>query len=191
MGVGGVNTKEESVFLKEFRFRAFPPDCSVSSQKLNAIAELSGDIAEVFPYLNGLIKGCIYSPESKTLSSRKDGRLITLRPRQIAVTKLDDEKEAERVFHWLKELINVTYEGRETLKPDYQGREPIRVLDIFKLLPGTNCRKCGEATCMAFAARLQQDEIPADKCLPLFAETLKEKKERLYSLLREAGYVMT
>ena len=176
------------MLLKEFSFRVFPPDCKVSSQKLNAIAELSSDIVGVFPYLNGLIKGCIYIPESKTLSFRKDGRLITLRPRQIAVTKLNDEKEAERVFHWLKELINVTYEGRETLKPDYQGREPLKVMDIFKLLPGTNCQKCGEATCMAFAARLQQDEIHIAKCPPLFNDPFQEKRERLLSLLKEAGY---
>jgi ArsR family metal-binding transcriptional regulator len=186
-----VKIEEERVLLKEFSFRVFPPDCNVSSPKLNAIAELSSDIAEIFPYLNGLIKGCIYIPESKTLSFRKDGRLITLRPRQIAVTKLSDEKEAERVFHWLKELINVTYEERETLKPHYRGREPIKVLDIFKLLPRTNCRGCGEPTCMAFAAKLQQDEIPIHKCGPLFTEPFKEKRERLYSLLREAGYVMT
>ena len=183
--------EEERVLLKEFSFRVFPPDCNASSQKLNAIAELSSDIAGVFPHLNGLIKGCIYIPESKTLSFRKDGRLITLQPYQIAVTKLNDEQEAEKIFHWLKELINVTYEGRETLRPDYQGREPIKVLDIFKLLPGTNCRKCGEQTCIAFAAKLQQDEIPIEKCSPLFAEPFKEKREKLYSLLREAGYVMT
>ena len=180
--------KEERVLLKEFRFRTLPPDCNVSSQRLNAIAELSVDIAEVFPYLNGLIKGCMYSPESKTLSFRKDGRLITLRPRQIAVTSLSDEKEAERVFHWLKELINVTYEGRETLKPDYQGREPIKVLDIFKLLPGTNCRQCGEPTCMAFAVKLQQDEITITKCSPLFTGPFKEKQEKLLLSLKEAGY---
>jgi len=183
-----VKIKEERVLLKEFRFRTFPPDCNSSSQKLNAIAELSSDIAELFPYLNGLIKGCIYNPDSKTLSFKKDVRLITLQPRRIAITKLNDEKEAERIFHWLKELINVTYEGRETLKPDYQGREPIKVLDIFKLLPGTNCRKCGEATCMAFAVKLQQDEIPIVKCPPLFTDPFQEKRERLLSLLKEAGY---
>jgi ArsR family metal-binding transcriptional regulator len=176
------------MLLKELRFRVIPPECNPSSQKLNAIAELQESIEEVFPYLNGLIKGCLYNPDSKILSFKKDGRLITLQPHQIAVTKLNDEQEAEKIFHWLKELINVTYEGRETLKPDYQGREPIKVLDIFKLLPGTNCRQCGEPTCMAFAAKLQQDEIPILKCPPLFTDPFQEKRERLLSLLKEAGY---
>ena len=176
------------MLLKELCFRVMPPECNPSSQKLNAIAELQESIEEVFPYLNGLIKGCIYNPALKTLSFKKDGRLITLQPHQIAVTKLNDEQEAEKIFHWLKELINVTYEGRETLKLDYQGREPIKVLDIFKLLPGTNCRQCGEPTCMAFAAKLQQDEIPIVKCPPLFTDPFQEKRERLLSLLKEAGY---
>ena len=176
------------MLLKELHFRVIPPECNLSSPKLNAIAELQESIEEVFPYLNGLIKGCLYSPETKILSFKKDGRLITLQPRQIAVTKLNDEQEAEKIFHWLKELINVTYEGRETLKVDYQGREPIKVLDIFKLLPGTNCRQCGEPTCMAFAAKLQQDEIIIAKCPPLFNDPFQEKRERLLSLLKEAGY---
>ena len=176
------------MLLKELRFRVMPPECNPSSQKLNAIADLRESIEEVFPYLNGLIKGCLYNPDSKILSFKKDGRLITLQPRQVAVTKLNDEQEAEKIFHWLKELINVTYEGRETLKPDYQGREPIKVLDIFKLLPGTNCRKCGEQTCIAFAAKLQQDEIIIAKCPPLFNDPFQEKRERLLSLLKEAGY---
>ena len=176
------------MLLKELRFRVMPPECNPSSQKLNAIADLRESIEEVFPYLNGLIKGCLYNPDSKILSFKKDGRLITLQPHQIAVTKLNDEQEAEKIFHWLKELINVTYEGRETLKPDYQGREPIKVLDIFKLLPGTNCRQCGEPTCMAFAAKLQQDEIIIAKCPPLFNDPFREKRERLLSLLKEAGY---
>ena len=27
-------------------------------------------------------------------------------------------------------------------------------IQIFKLLPGTNCKKCGAATCLAFAMNL-------------------------------------
>lgn len=176
------------MLLGHFTFRVFPPDCNFSSTKLNAIAELSGDISEVFPYFNSVIKGCIYGPESKTLSFRKDGHLITLQPHQIALTKLNDQEEAEKIFRWLKELINVTYEDRENLKPDYQGREPLKVLNIFKLLPMKNCGLCGEPTCMAFAAKLQQDEIPIGKCSPLFTEEYKEKREKLFSLLQDAGY---
>ncbi len=37
-------------------------------------------------------------------------------------------------------------------------------LDIYKLLPKTNCRKCGLATCLAFAMQLAKKTLPIEKC---------------------------
>jgi len=37
-------------------------------------------------------------------------------------------------------------------------------LDIYKLLPKTNCKKCGFQTCLAFAMQLAKKTVPLDKC---------------------------
>ncbi|MBU1906183.1 MAG: acetyl-CoA decarbonylase/synthase complex subunit gamma [Candidatus Omnitrophica bacterium] len=37
-------------------------------------------------------------------------------------------------------------------------------LDIYKLLPKTNCRECGFATCLAFAMQLAKKTVTLDKC---------------------------
>ena len=37
-------------------------------------------------------------------------------------------------------------------------------LDIYKLLPKTNCKECGFATCLAMAMALAQKKISLDKC---------------------------
>jgi acetyl-CoA decarbonylase/synthase complex subunit gamma len=37
-------------------------------------------------------------------------------------------------------------------------------LDIYKLLPKTNCRKCGLATCLAFAMQLAEKTLTIEKC---------------------------
>ena len=37
-------------------------------------------------------------------------------------------------------------------------------LDIYKLLPKTNCKECGFATCLAFAMALAQKKASLDKC---------------------------
>ena len=37
-------------------------------------------------------------------------------------------------------------------------------LDIYKLLPKTNCRQCGLATCLAFAMQLAKKALPIEKC---------------------------
>jgi len=47
-------------------------------------------------------------------------------------------------------------------------------LDIFKLLPKTNCKKCGMPTCLAFAMALAQKRAKLDDC-PDVSEEAKEK----------------
>lgn len=37
-------------------------------------------------------------------------------------------------------------------------------LDIFKLLPKTNCKKCGKPTCLAFAMQMAQKKASIDEC---------------------------
>ena len=40
----------------------------------------------------------------------------------------------------------------------------LKGLDIFKLTPKTNCKECGNPTCMAFAMKVAQGAISIDKC---------------------------
>jgi len=49
-------------------------------------------------------------------------------------------------------------------------------LDIYKLLPKTNCRECGFATCLAFAMQLAKKAVTIDKCPHLTLE-IKAKLE--------------
>ncbi|MFH1442152.1 MAG: acetyl-CoA decarbonylase/synthase complex subunit gamma [Candidatus Omnitrophota bacterium] len=46
-------------------------------------------------------------------------------------------------------------------------------LDIYKLLPKTNCRECGFATCLAFAMQLAKKAVSIDKC-PYLSRQAKE-----------------
>ena len=43
-------------------------------------------------------------------------------------------------------------------------------LQIFKLLPNTNCKKCGYPTCLAFAMKLAAGKEALDKCPDATAE---------------------
>ena len=49
-------------------------------------------------------------------------------------------------------------------------------LDIYKLLPKTNCKECGYATCLAFAMALAQKKASLDKC-PHVTAAAKEALE--------------
>ena len=43
-------------------------------------------------------------------------------------------------------------------------------VEIFKLLPKTNCKKCGFPTCLAFAMKLAQRQASLDLCPDVSAE---------------------
>ena len=45
-------------------------------------------------------------------------------------------------------------------------------LDIYKLLPKTNCKECGFPTCLAFAMKLAQKGTELSKC-PYVSEASK------------------
>lgn len=47
---------------------------------------------------------------------------------------------------------------------------PLTGLDIYKLLPKTNCGKCGMPTCLAFAMALASKKTSLDKCPDVSAE---------------------
>jgi len=49
----------------------------------------------------------------------------------------------------------------------------------LKLLPKTNCRECGEATCMVFAAMMADGIKGVDDCPPLDAEHRQKLGEYL------------
>ena len=59
-------------------------------------------------------------------------------------------------------------------------------IDIYQRLPRTNCGECGEANCMAFAAKLVNREALLDDCTPLLEPKNKEAYDNLWALLKPA-----
>jgi len=60
----------------------------------------------------------------------------------------------------------------------------VSVMEVYQLLPKTNCKKCGYPSCMAFAVALLGREVKIEDCTPLVEESKYEKKlENLSELL--------
>ncbi|NLT14894.1 MAG: acetyl-CoA decarbonylase/synthase complex subunit gamma, partial [Clostridiales bacterium] len=53
----------------------------------------------------------------------------------------------------------------------------LKGLDIFKLTPKTNCKDCGNPTCMAFAMKVAQGTVSIDKCPHMSADALRQLSE--------------
>lgn len=61
------------------------------------------------------------------------------------------------------------------------GIRELSPIDVYKLLPRTNCKECGEPNCMAFATKVVNREVSVDACPPL----LKKENEKAYKRLKE------
>jgi len=53
-------------------------------------------------------------------------------------------------------------------------------MDIYRLLPRTNCRECGYASCMAYTAQLREGEADLSQCPYLSDEPYAEKWKGSY-----------
>lgn len=53
----------------------------------------------------------------------------------------------------------------------------LNALEIFKLLPKTNCKKCGFPTCLAFAMQLAMGKVSLDKCPDVSEESRAKLQE--------------
>jgi len=56
-------------------------------------------------------------------------------------------------------------------------------LEAYKYLPGTNCKECGEETCMAFASKLIDRSRKLEECKEILDESYKDEYEELTGLL--------
>lgn len=59
----------------------------------------------------------------------------------------------------------------------------ISPIDVYKLLPRTNCGECGEANCMAYATRLVNGELLLTDCPPIHTNEYSGPREKLKILL--------
>jgi ArsR family metal-binding transcriptional regulator len=98
------------------------------------------------------------------MADEKKIRLIAYFDRDI--TKADDIIDAWRVLDDVRLLINRIYENRPNIKPSYEEKVKVTALQIYGWLPKSNCRACGEATCLAFAVKLLRESSSFRIVLP-------------------------
>ena len=67
-------------------------------------------------------------------------------------------------------------ESKKTIKE-------ISPIDVYKLLPKTNCQECGEANCMAFATKVVNGELEVDNCPPVTKDEYRVNFTKLEDLM--------
>ena len=145
--------------------RALP--CLAEPGKIIVIGKPDQSLADVIPYLATLPGVIAYNPETLTLTFRRQPGFLTLYSDKVYITQVKDADAGLEVLDALKDAINATWERRDELTAVTTARRAPRHLDVYALLPQTNCKRCSEATCLAFAVLLIQQKRSLDECLPL------------------------
>ena len=173
------------MLLKDYHLTTMLSECNPLAQTVNAIADLCQDIGEVMPYLNRVLKNAVYNDEAKILNSKMEEHLVTVYPMKIALTKQQDEQEARQLLDRIRNLINGIYRDREKIEPCYEKKERPKPIDIFRLLPGKNCRECSEPSCLAFAVKLINNEMRWRQCPLLLTKEFEANRLKLMEILPE------
>ena len=118
----------------------------------------------MLPYLNAVLPRASYSHGANALTLKRGHRLITLYPQVAIIVKADDEEDALAVLAWLSDLIETTAARKDAIVPNYERRRAVGFLDVYRLLPGGNCKACGRPTCLAFAVELSEGRGTLAQC---------------------------
>lgn len=163
------------MLLRRYSKEIFRPECNPGFESVHCIAHLEQDISAVLPYLNAVLGGFEYLKDPPAVIFRSQGKLIAVHGSKIAINALRDEDEADKILTWLQREINAAWKNRNGIEPSYEGAPKPKLIEILKLLPRTNCKECGEPTCMVFAARMAEGVKGTGDCPPMDAG----KKQRL------------
>jgi len=161
--------------------------CVADVSRIRLIAHISGDLTEVFPYLNTEMKQASYNRHAPTLTYMDEYRMISLYPRRITVAKADELVDAWRTLETIRRRVNEAWARRASIAPSYEMREKPPALEILKRLPRTNCRACGEPTCLAFAVKVWQGRALPSECGPVFTGGHAGLKDALVEICKGLG----
>ena len=167
------------MLLKSYTIEIFNNECMPGAMSVQCHAHLGEDVGKALPYLNTSLGGHVYTPEPPSVTFRAHGKLITVHAKKIAINALKGEDEALKIVEWLKREINLAWENRSTIEPSYVSAPTPKIFEILKRLPKTNCRECGQATCLVFASLAAQGVKAASDCPPLDGANRKQLTDYL------------
>lgn len=171
------------MLIEHYDLEIFTPPCEPGAERLSAKALLVADISEVLPYLNATLRGAVYTQAAAALTWKKGGHNIAFHAYEIATSNVEDRDAAISELEGLIDLVNRTWERRAEITPDHTTRQRPTAMAVYKLLPGTNCRECGQPSCWNFALKLAASQVELAACPPLARPACAERLAGLEALL--------
>jgi len=105
----------------------------------------------VFPYLNAVFPNAQYDHANEVLILKEQKQWYAFRPREIRIANLEGMEglnQAREIAENIVRRLNTIWEQRKDIVPRFAQRKLASIIDIYRLLPRTNCRQCGYLTCL-------------------------------------------
>jgi len=159
----------------------------VCNLRWGAYFKVDNDIRKIFPYVNGSVQGARYHFRPLHVAFKRKDVQCTLYPREVIAAPFAGKDHAVEFIEDLIVFLNDIYANRSKYKKSHRvHRKPVSIVEIIKALPRTNCKECGYATCMAFAAALNQGEAEPKDC-PGFSSPISICS--VYPIMSEDGSI--
>jgi ArsR family metal-binding transcriptional regulator len=168
--------------ITDYTFELVEDFHSFGSGRYGVKVILPADISPSFTYLNAVLDDTLYDHENSILIGADNRRRYAFRPHEIQAGMVKDPSEAPKIVDRVIELVNRVWKDRENITPSLRERKLPAVYDIYRLLPGTNCKKCGYPTCLACAADIRNGVISLQGCPLLSEPEYQQNKERIQTL---------
>ena len=175
------------MYLEEVNLNFIQP-CTTDSLRIRIQGFFSRVISDIFPYLNSYLNSAMYNKKANTIAFNKEHKIITMYSDKVNISKLLNETEAFEVLDYIKDIINEVDSKRNEIEPSFEFKKLPSPLEVYNYLPKLNCRKCGKATCLAFATNLIHGEINIKRCLHLYERSNKNNLQNIEDIISMLGY---
>ena len=168
--------------ITDYRFELVEDHHHPGSGNYGVRVILPIDISPSFPYLNTVLDNSRYDHEYGILIGASDQRRYAFRPHEIQAGMVNDPSEASLIAEESVRLVNQVWRKHTDITPSFKERRLPAVYDVYKLLPKTNCKKCGYTTCLACAADIRNGVLSTDRCPVLLKPEYARNREQIRNL---------
>jgi ArsR family metal-binding transcriptional regulator len=174
--------KNRDSLITDYTYELVEDHHNPTSGRYGVRVNIIADIGIAFPHLNAVLEDSVYDHENKILIGIGNGKRYAFRSHEINLGMAADPQKASEMAKDAVEFVNRVWADRDNITPSLKERKKPPAFEIYKLLPGKNCKECGYATCLAFAADLRAGAVTLDKCTMLLEPEYSGTREKIIEL---------
>ena len=168
-------------FVQGYKILRTSP-CFADPNKIRTIASLPRSVEELLPYLNAMLRGS-YHEEGKTFTFSYEKRPVVVEAEQLILGKTENMDKVKEILDKVIRILNKVARERDNITPSTRPRPQLSPYALYKHLPRTNCKECGEMTCLAFATGLIQERYGMEQCPALQELSHEQERKAIQKLL--------